>query len=64
MGIPIPLEALKGDGVDAGAGLQPNAIENALEVGVGRGGGSNRVGLGRIRWNVFHNVRAQEYVVQ
>lgn len=37
MGIPIPLEALNGDGVDAGAGLQPNAIENALEVDVGRG---------------------------
>jgi hypothetical protein len=49
VGIPIPLEALKGDGVDAGAGLQPNAIENALEVDMGRGGGSNRVGLGRIR---------------
>jgi hypothetical protein len=39
VGIHILLEALKGDDVDAGAGLQPNAIENALEVDVGRGEG-------------------------
>ena len=64
VGIPILLEALKGGGIDAGAGLQPNAIENALEVDVGRGEGSNPVGLGRIRWNVFRNVRVQEYFVQ
>ena len=58
MGIPIPLEALKGDGVDAGAGLQPNAIENALEVDVGRGGEEAVIGLA---WDGFAEMSSTTY---
>jgi hypothetical protein len=60
VGIPILLEALKGEGVDAGAGLQPNAIENTLEVDVGKGEGSYAVGLGRIRWSVFATYESRD----